>query len=253
MSPVGYETPFILMSNALLEIGAALEARGWPTRPSGRTATERSVYAAQEDLRVRQLLLEAAEAKAKQNPAFEPSVGTAKRLLDNAQQRLDSALRRQEEAANEPSRLGAYDEAWRQLCQACQDGAIMAYSDEGEVPASAFFNPGSHQHCRLHNEIMTPSGCYHHVKFLVVDIARFWPMPAPAGAGHPERVSEWMSSYAKNQATLGHKVKKLAAIQECVAATGATWRQAEMAYNELPLAYKNRPRGRSQNRSQNAP
>lgn len=78
-------------------------------------------------------------------------------------------------------------------------------------------------------------------------------MPASAGAGRPERASEWMFGYAKNQATLGHKVKKQAAIQECVAATGVKWRQAEKAYDELSPAYKNRPRGRSQNRAQNAP
>jgi hypothetical protein len=247
-------SPLILIGNALLEIGAALARPrvDLPGPPAGRPPNP--AY-----MRPRKTIVSVGYSwrQEKQKPKkirlFEPSVETAKRLLDAAQQRLNSALRPQEEAGNEPSRLGAYDEAWRQLCQACQDGAIKAYSDEGEVPASAFFNPGSHQHCGLHNEIMPPSGCYHHVKFLVVDITRFWPMPASAGAGRPERASEWMFGYAKNQATLGHKVKKQAAIQECVAATGVKWRQAEKAYDELSPAYKNRPRGRSQNRAQNAP
>jgi hypothetical protein len=161
------------------------------------------------------------------------------RLTEPFKQYADFGLNLSGELSREPTRLSySDDEAWRQLCQAVRDGAIKAFSDEGEVPTAIFSNPGSLQYSRPHNEITAPWGCYHHVRLEAAKIALLWPIRDPASPA-----SKWMLEYAERQANQGRKVKKDDGRRECIAATGATWRQAEQAYQELPEKYKYLPRG----------
>jgi hypothetical protein len=240
---IGYESPFVSLADTLPDIAAALEAKGWPKRATGAAATHGAVSAARHDFEQAGRLLAESKAKAKRNPIFEPMVERATCVLENAKRRLGSALELDKKARSEPSRLSSHDEAWRQLCRACHDGAITALSDDGEVPVAAFFCPDSPQDCRLHNEIRTPTRCYSNVKFYDSEITRLWPMPPP-DADRLERASSWMLDHAKAEAGLGRKVKKIAAVRMCMDETGATWRQAEKAYDELPPECKNKPRGR---------
>jgi hypothetical protein len=248
-----------LLADTIRRIAAVLEAKGWPARPTGAAATERQEAAARHDVERARELWEAAKAKAEQNPNFEPLVQRATGVLDAAQRRLDSAVALRESLKDEPDRRDSQDEAWRQLCEASRNcapkaqGIFVPARDDGsmsdadpierEVPAAAFLNPGSAQDCRLRNQVSTPWGCYIHVNYEDEEIDRIWPPPPPAD-NCPEHMLKWMVDYAKSEAELGRKVKKEPAIRACMAATGARWRQAEKAYDELRTEYKYGPRGR---------
>jgi hypothetical protein len=187
-----------VLADTVLRIAAVLEAKGWPARATGAAATERREAAAHYDVERARELWEAAKAKAKRNPNFEPLVQRATGVLDKARRRLDSALALRESLKHESDRRHSQDEAWRQLCEASrncatkargifvpvQDDGSMAGADpiEREVPPAAFLNPGSAQDCRLHNQVDTPWGRYVQVNYENEEIDRIWPMQSPAPA-----------------------------------------------------------------------
>jgi hypothetical protein len=240
---IGYQSPFVFISDAIWEIASALKAAGWPTSATGEEVTKRSLRAAGRDRKRALLHLEQIAITTKRNPVFEPAVEIARRVAEAAQLRLvRMEATRRIPSQFEPSRLGVFDEAWRQLCHACRDGAIRALSDEGELPAATFFYPGPLENFLQDDEIKSPLRHYHHVKFYANDIDRFLLRPLSANAIC--LFADWMLDYAKGQRKLGRKVKKRAAITECMAKTHAKWRQASQAYTQLPPEYRYSPRGR---------
>src|SRR5216683_197099 len=81
-----------LLTDTVRRIAAALEAKGWPARPTGAAATERQEVAARHDVERARELRESAKMRAERDPAFAPMVERATGVLDAAQRRLDSAV-----------------------------------------------------------------------------------------------------------------------------------------------------------------
>jgi hypothetical protein len=163
---------------------------------------------------------------------------------------------------------GSIDEAKKQLISASFDGAITARGTCGPLtlPFGIRFAPGSRIRLELPgielpavtiteqeipptafhawseinwkcNVIGAVGGrIYNNVRYLRKDIKRLWP---PSGASGQRQqpdaaVLEWMLQYANKAQARGQKVNRDAAILDCIRSTGARWRQALSAYQQLP-------------------
>jgi hypothetical protein len=142
-------------------------------------------------------------------------------------------------------------DAQQELAGGIADGRVQAWgrpTPHGlfeKIPSDPFRIPGLPVVVGVHGEMtsLLPHKSYadrkwHSIEFEADEIKKAWPTPPP------EPAIDWMKKEAERLKAAGQIGKRASMVADCMAATGCTKREAEVAHGGLPEGLR-RPRGRS--------